>query len=138
MKATIEVAGTTHDVQVLGDGRIRVDGQAIKPGAAELIGANAQVGGRTLGFRVLDVALAVGGARRGPTHVRAPMHGKLVAIPVASGQAVRAGDVLFVLEAMKMQNEVKAPSAGTVRSVAARPGDVVESGKVLLELEPTA
>jgi acetyl/propionyl-CoA carboxylase alpha subunit len=66
---------------------------------------------------------------------RAPMPGKILAVRVAPGQAVRRGTVLVVLEAMKMEHEVTAPHDGTVRDVAVEPGDQVEAGAVLVVLE---
>ena len=67
--------------------------------------------------------------------LEAPMPGKVIAVKAAPGQAVRKGDELLVVEAMKMENAVRAPRDGTVRSVAARVGDMVGPGTVLVELE---
>lgn len=78
---------------------------------------------------------AIAGARKKRQgHVTAPMPGRIVTIAVESGAAVNAGDVLLVIEAMKMQNEILAPAAGTVSKIAARAGDAVERGALLLEL----
>ena len=77
--------------------------------------------------------------RAGRRHVsgglEAPMPGKVIAVKATPGQAVRKGDELLVVEAMKMENAVRAPRDGTVRSVAARVGDMVGPGTVLVELE---
>jgi pyruvate carboxylase subunit B len=62
------------------------------------------------------------------------MNGKVERILVKAGQAVAKGDVLFVLEAMKMQNEVRSPVAGTVQAVHAAAGAVVEPSQVLVEI----
>ena len=67
--------------------------------------------------------------------LEAPMPGKVIAVKAAPGQAVRKGDELLVVEAMKMENAIRAPRDGTVRSVAARVGDMVGPGTVLVELE---
>jgi acetyl/propionyl-CoA carboxylase alpha subunit len=67
--------------------------------------------------------------------LEAPMPGKVTAVKVAPGQAVRKGEELLVVEAMKMENALRAPRDGTVRSVAARVGDMVSPGVVLVELE---
>ena len=64
----------------------------------------------------------------------APMPGTVMSVKVSNGQAVKKGDVLVVLEAMKMENEIYAPCDGTVASVAVSNGDSVESGKVLVVL----
>lgn len=70
--------------------------------------------------------------------VAAPMPGKVLRVLVAEGQAVRMGDPLIVLEAMKMETTLYAESDATVRKVAAAPGAMIEHGAVLLELSPSA
>ena len=61
----------------------------------------------------------------------APMPGNILAVNVTAGQAVKKGDVLMVLEAMKMENEIMAPKAGKVTSVNVQKGATVESGTLL-------
>ena len=61
----------------------------------------------------------------------APMPGNILAVNVTPGQAVKEGEVLFILEAMKMENEIVAPVAGTVKQVLASKGAVVETDAVL-------
>jgi len=75
------------------------------------------------------------GHRQVPGGLEAPMPGKVIAVKAAPGQAVRKGEELLVVEAMKMENAIRAPRDGTVRSVAARVGDMVGPGTVLVELE---
>jgi propionyl-CoA carboxylase alpha chain len=65
----------------------------------------------------------------------APMPGTVVTVAVEAGQQVAAGDVVLVLEAMKMQHTVTAPSAGTVTEMNVRPGAQVASGEVLAVVE---
>ena len=67
-----------------------------------------------------------------PTEVRAIIPGRIVALNVAPGDAVAAGQQLLVLEAMKMQNELRAPREGTVDRVAIAVDEVVEVGDLLL------
>ena len=62
------------------------------------------------------------------------MMGKILDIKVSVGQAVKRGDSLFILEAMKMENEIVAPKDGTIASINANKGDTVESGTVLATL----
>ena len=66
--------------------------------------------------------------------VNAPMPGTILDIKVAAGQAVKKGDVLVILEAMKMENEIMADRDGTVTGVAVTKGSTVNSGDVLLTL----
>ena len=69
----------------------------------------------------------------GGTKVEAPMPGNVLDIKVSNGQAVKEGDLLVILEAMKMENEIFAPCAGTVTVVAAK-GSTVNTGDVLVTL----
>lgn len=64
--------------------------------------------------------------------VKAPMPGNILKINVAPGQKVEEGDVLIVLEAMKMENEIVAAESGTVAQVAVSKGAVVETGAPLV------
>ncbi len=68
----------------------------------------------------------------GDFNLKAPMPGLVVSVPVAEGQAVKTGDLLVVLESMKMQNELKSPRDGTVTRVRARVGETVEHHQVLV------
>ena len=64
--------------------------------------------------------------------VKSPMPGNILKINVSAGQKVNEGDVLIVLEAMKMENEITATKAGTVAQVAVTKGQVVETGSPLV------
>ena len=67
----------------------------------------------------------------GKETVSSPMPGNILAVNVANGAAVKKGDVLMILEAMKMENEIMAPKAGKVTSVNVQKGATVESGTLL-------
>ena len=68
------------------------------------------------------------------TSVDAPMPGNILEVKVANGAAVKSGDVLVILEAMKMENEIVAPQDGTVVAVSVAKGDTVEAGQSLVTL----
>ena len=72
-------------------------------------------------------------APAGGTPVKAPMPGNVLDIKVSNGQSVKQGDVLVILEAMKMENEISAPQDGTVTVVASK-GATVNTGDVLVTL----
>ena len=78
------------------------------------------------------VAAPAGAA--GAVSVKAPMPGNILDVKVAAGASVKAGDVLVILEAMKMENEIVAPQDGTVASVNVHKGDTVNSGDVLVSM----
>lgn len=67
--------------------------------------------------------------------VRAIMPGKIIRVLVSEGDQVEEGDVVCILEAMKMENELNAPQSGTVKALYIQPGQDVESGAVLAEIE---
>ena len=73
-------------------------------------------------------------ASAGAVEVKAPMPGNILDVKVAAGASVKAGDVLVILEAMKMENEIVAPQDGTVASVNVNKGDTVNSGDVLVSM----
>jgi biotin carboxyl carrier protein len=70
----------------------------------------------------------------GEFHLKAPMPGLVVAVPVAEGQHVEQGQHMVILESMKMQNELKSPREGTVSRVRVKPGDNVEQNQILVTL----
>lgn len=77
------------------------------------------------------------GGRKADGRIKPPMPGKVVEIKVKEGQDVAEGDVICVLEAMKMQNDLKSPITGKVVKVHVNDGTNVESSTVLLEILPT-
>ena len=68
--------------------------------------------------------------------VAVPMHGRIVAVPVAVGEKIAKGGLLFTLEAMKMEHSILRLLAGTVRAVAVAPGQQVEQGAPAIFIEP--
>ena len=73
-------------------------------------------------------------AGQGSVKVNSPMPGKILSVKTSVGQAVKKGEVLMILEAMKMENEVVAPEDGTVATINVAAGDSVEAGVVLATL----
>lgn len=80
------------------------------------------------------LAAASGGAggASGEFKLKSPMPGLVVTVPVTEGQAVEEGDILIILESMKMQNELKSPMAGTVTKVRVKDGDSVEGSQLMV------
>ena len=70
-------------------------------------------------------------AGAGETAVEAPMPGKVIKVVAAAGTAVKSGDVVIILEAMKMQNEICAPRDGTVKAVNVSAGQTVTAGQAM-------
>ena len=71
----------------------------------------------------------------GGEKVTSPMPGTILSVNVAAGDAVKRGQVLMILEAMKMENEIMCPCDGTVASVSVTKGAAVESGTLLCVLQ---
>ncbi len=81
----------------------------------------------------LDAVMPVKMARNGRNRVLCPMPGTLLSIAVAEGQAVKSGDALAVVEAMKMENVLRAERDGTIKRIAARAGDALAVDALILE-----
>ena len=119
----ITVNGTAYDVAVeeLGAGAVATAPVATAPVAAAPVAA-------------APAPAPVASGAEGAVKISAPMPGKILAIKANVGQSVKKGDVVMVLEAMKMENEIVAPSDGTIASVNVAVGDSVESGDTLASL----
>ena len=118
-KFNIKVNGTAFEVEVeevKAAPVAKAAAPAAKPAAAPAAPAAA-------------VAPAV--VAEGDTPVNAPMPGKIVKIVAEAGKAVKKGDVVLILEAMKMQNEITAPADGKLKSVNVAAGQSVKPGDVL-------
>ena len=67
--------------------------------------------------------------------IEAPIQGTLLSIDVAQGDSVKKGQILAILEAMKLENEIVSPFEGVVSSISAKEGQVVDSGDLLMTIE---
>ena len=127
-----------HGVAVVRDGRrsipIVVEG-AGTDWTVTVRGRRIPVSVRTWRERVLAEAETEARAHAGPIEVRATLPGLIVAVAVAEGDEIEAGQPLLTIEAMKMQNEVRAPRAGRVLEVEVVVGQTVATGAGLLRLE---
>ena len=106
--------------------RVNVNGTVYEVELEEITGA-----APAAAAPVATPAAAPAAAPAGGEKVCAPMPGTILSVNVSNGSAVKKGDVLMILEAMKMENEIMAPCDGTVTSVAAAKGAAVESGALL-------
>ena len=108
MKYKVTLNGRTYEVEVeAGKAMLLDEYEAIVPAAAAPVAGDA---------------------------VTAPMPGNILKVNVTPGQAVKEGDVLVVLEAMKMENEILAPKACTVKQVLVSKGSTVDTGATLVVL----
>ena len=103
--------------------RVNVNGTVFEVEIEEMTGAPAAPAAAP--------APAAPAAPAGGEKITAPMPGTILAVNVTSGSAVKKGDVLMILEAMKMENEIMAPCDGAVTSVSVTKGASVESGTLL-------
>ncbi len=76
------------------------------------------------------------GAAGGASELRAPFNGKVVALPVAAGQALAAGDTVVVIESMKLEHSLASPAVATVAELLVAPGQQVSPGQVLARFAP--
>lgn len=125
---TITVNGTAYEVQVEEAGSVAAAPKVAAPKAAP-VAAPAPKAAPAPAPKA-----AAAPAPAGAASVSAPMPGKVLSVNVKAGDAVKAGDVLMILEAMKMQNEIMAPADGTVSDVRVSAGQTVSTGDVMIVL----
>jgi len=119
---TITVNGTSYDVTV----EETEGGGAASAPVQKKVSAPAK--------KAAPAPAAAPAGAQGAVKVNAPMPGKIISVKAQEGVAVKKGDVIMILEAMKMENEIPAPQDGTVASINVSAGSSVEAGDVLATL----
>ena len=131
MKYKVTLNGKTYEIEVeAGKAMLLDEYEAVVPSAPAPVAAApvAAPGAAAPAAAPAPAAVSVAAGES----VTAPMPGTILKVNVQNGQAVKEGDVLCVLEAMKMENEIMAPKAGTVAQVVASKGASVNTGDVLV------
>lgn len=129
MKYKVTLNGRTYEVEVeAGKAMLLDEYEAIAPAAPATAPAAAPA-------PVAAPSAAPAASLAAGEPVKAPMPGVVLKVQVQQGQAVKAGQVLVILEAMKMENEIMCPRDGRVISVSAAKGASVESGTVLCVIQ---
>ena len=131
MKYKVTLNGKTYEIEVeAGKAMCLAEYEAFAPAAAPVAApvAAAPVAAAAPAAAPAAPAVTVSGGET----VAAPMPGTILKVNVAVGQTVKEGDLLVVLEAMKMENEIYAPKAGSVAQVVVSKGSSVNTGDVLV------
>lgn len=123
---SVTVNGTVYDVEV---NEVKAGGAAPAPAAAP-----APKAAPAPAPAAAPAPKAAAPVAAGATTVKAPMPGKILSVAVSAGQAVKKGDLLLVLEAMKMQNEIYAPQDATVSEVRVSANQTVATGEDMVVL----
>jgi biotin carboxyl carrier protein len=146
--SVVHINGVQHkiDFEVLKSGSscsILFDGKSFEPNIYQEDGGwEILLEGRRFNVKVEDererrlrLASGISQTQTESILIQSPMPGLVIDIPVEEGQQVKKGQVLVILESMKMQNELRAPRAGTVTTIQASINDNVERKETLLTLE---
>ena len=164
MRYVTTIGDREFSVEVLGQGRVSIDGKIVEVDLGNISGQpvySMVIDGKSYEAYVYEgedewqvlllgqqypakvederekrLRAAAGGtlAESGEFHLKAPMPGLVITIGVQQGQDVAKGDVLVILESMKMQNELRAPRAGTVSRIKIKPGETVEQRQTQLTI----
>ncbi len=128
MKYKITLQGRTYEVEVeRGEAMLLDEYEAKSP-----VPASAPIPAAPAAAPAAPAAAPAVGPVASGTKVDSPLPGNILDVKVSVGQAVKAGDVLIIIEAMKMENEVAAPCDGVVKQIVTNKGAVVATGDTLL------
>jgi methylmalonyl-CoA carboxyltransferase small subunit len=130
MKLNITIDNKTYEVEV--------DAVEPEPAAAPYNQGALNVGSAPLRVPAAAAAAAppaAGGAVNEDKVCRSPVSGIVVRVAAQVGQSLQPGDILLVLEAMKMETNITAPSAGKIAAIRVNQGDSVQAGQVVVEFE---
>ncbi len=133
MKYKVTLNGRTYEVEVEAGKAMLLDEYAAVAPAAPVAAAAAPVAAAPAAAPAAAAVNVTGGET-----VAAPMPGNILKVNVSVGQTVNKGDVLVVLEAMKMENEIMAPCSGVVTAVPVAKGSSVDTGAALVVIGGTA
>jgi methylmalonyl-CoA carboxyltransferase 1.3S subunit len=131
MKLNVAIDGKTYEVEV----------EAVEPTAPSPLLRGFPVGSsavRVPAAPAAPVSAAVAGDSKPVDEAkvcRSPVSGIVIRVAVQIGQSLQTGDVLLVLEAMKMETNITAPAPGKIAAISVKEGDGVQSGQVVVEFE---
>ena len=129
MKYKVTLNGRTYEVEVeAGKAMLLAEYEAVVPSAPAAVAAPVAAPAAAPAAAAPAAPVVTGAGEA----VNAPMPGNILKVNVTNGQAVKAGTVLVVLEAMKMENEIMAPKDGTVTQVLVQKGSPVDTGAPLV------
>ena len=132
MKYKVTLNKRVYEVEVEAGEAMLVDEYDLKAPAAAAAPAPVAAAPAAAAPAAAAPAAPAGGALAAGTVIKSPMPGNVLKINVAPGQKVNEGDVLLILEAMKMENEVVSTKTGTVAQIVVDKGAVVETGSPLV------
>jgi len=128
MKLNITVDGKTYEVDV----------EAVEPTAPSPLLRGLPVGSAPVRVPAAPTPAPVAGDNKPVDEAkvcRSPVSGIVIRVAAQVGQSLQTGDVLLVLEAMKMETNITAPGPGKIAAIPVKEGDSVQSGQVVVELE---